>query len=515
MLMKNKRNQSLDGFLARRQRTMSEGTKQSSRAINSHARKVMKANAPAETIDKKLISLYPVNSIERLSPITVESNSETPKPRKKTKLTKLIRRFLLLALLIAISFGGYYALRMISASSKIFNGNIVDLFSKVELKKDENNRTNILIFGTSEDGDNGTHPGGHLTDSIMVASYNHETKAVSFVSLPRDLWVKLDEACSVGYYERINTVYMCGSDNGENESVGANALAKKVTEITGLAINYYVHVNFGAVEKLVDAVGGLQVMIESEDPRGIADEGFAYPNGLTPVLNGHEVLDLTRARNAYVGYGIPSNFEREKNQQRALQALFKKIMSSESLYNINRISAIMETLGDNLKTDITMSEVRSAIDLGKQIDLENGEKLGFQDSGNAVVKSANIGGRSVLVPVAGEFDYSGIRSFITKRLNSEPFVKEEAVIGVYNASGVEGLARLKAAEIEAKGFTVGEISNASDQTWPSDVVIYQLNPEKPETGKKLSAIYNQEVTESAPSFSYDLTMDFLVVFTAE
>ena len=308
---------------------------------------------------------------------------------------------------------------------------------------------------------------------------------------------------------------MCGSDNGKNESAGANALTTKVTEITGLAINYYVHVNFGAVEKLVDAVGGLQVMIESEDPRGIADEGFAYPNGLTPVLNGHEVLDLTRARNAYVGYGIPSNFEREKNQQRALQALFKKIMSSESLYNINRISAIMETLGDNLKTDITMSEVRSAIDLGKQIDLENGEKLGFQDSGNAVVKSANIGGRSVLVPVAGEFDYSGIRSFITKRLNSEPFVKEEAVIGVYNASGVEGLARLKAAEIEAKGFTVGEISNASDQTWPSDVVIYQLNPEKPETGKKLSAIYNQEITESAPSFSYDLTMDFLVVFTAE
>lgn len=514
MLMKNNRNQSLDGFFTRHHKTALGEAKKSDATINSNARNTKKSSESTE-INNKNRSSYLINSIDKLSPITVERDPDTPKPKKKSRLAKFIVRFLLLALLAAISLGGYYALRMISASGKIFNGNIVDLFSKAELKRDENNRTNILIFGTSEDGDNGTHPGGHLTDSIMVASYSHETKAVSFVSLPRDLWVKLDEACSVGYYERINTVYMCGSDNGENESVGANALAKKVTEITGLAINYYVHVNFGAVEKLVDAVGGLQVMIESDDPRGIADQGFAYPNGLTPVLNGHEVLDLTRARNAYVGYGIPSNFEREKNQQRALQALIKKIMSSESLYNINRISTILETLGDNLKTDITMSEVRSAIDLGKQIDLENGEKLGFQDSGNAVVKSANIGGRSVLVPVAGEFNYSGIRSFIAKELNSEAYVKEEAVVGVYNASGIEGLARLKATEIEQKGFTVGEISNAPEQVWPSDIVIYQLNPEKPETGKKLSTIYNQGITKSTPSFNYDLTMDYLIVFTAE
>ncbi len=73
-------------------------------------------------------------------------------------------------------------------------GNIFDLFTEnyVELKADENGRTNILAFGTSGynmagDEGNGTHDGAQLTDSIMAISLDQKTGDVAMLSLPRDL----------------------------------------------------------------------------------------------------------------------------------------------------------------------------------------------------------------------------------------------------------------------------------------------------------------------------------------
>lgn len=62
------------------------------------------------------------------------------------------------------------------------------------------------------------HPGAHLTDSIMMVSVDQKNKTAFLASVPRDLWVKYDEACTFGYEGKINTVYQCALDgNGSNE----------------------------------------------------------------------------------------------------------------------------------------------------------------------------------------------------------------------------------------------------------------------------------------------------------
>ena len=45
--------------------------------------------------------------------------------------------------------------------------------------------TNVLIAGIGGQG----HEGGNLTDSLMLASINPETKYVTLISIPRDLFV--------------------------------------------------------------------------------------------------------------------------------------------------------------------------------------------------------------------------------------------------------------------------------------------------------------------------------------
>src|SRR3990167_3518212 len=52
--------------------------------------------------------------------------------------------------------------------------------------RQDNNQVNILMMGIG----GGNHEGPTLTDSIILAHLNLTSKKVSFVPLPRDIWVE-------------------------------------------------------------------------------------------------------------------------------------------------------------------------------------------------------------------------------------------------------------------------------------------------------------------------------------
>src|SRR5690606_25089293 len=132
------------------------------------------------------------------------------------------------------------------------------------------------IFGTSEDSEGGNHPGAWLTDSIMVVSVDQNKKDAFTFNIPRDLWVQYDTTCLSGTEGRINALYACHSNDGQNGEAGTDALRKTLTEVTGMDIQYYAHVNYSVIRDAVNAVGGVEVVIESRDPRGILDRNFDW-----------------------------------------------------------------------------------------------------------------------------------------------------------------------------------------------------------------------------------------------
>lgn len=443
------------------------------------------------------------------------------KPHSKAR--RIITWAGILILVILLGVGGYVAWRAIVAGGNVLQGNIFDLAQTQPLKKDENGRSNFVIFGTAEDSEGGMHGGANLTDSIMVASIDQDKKDAYLLSLPRDLWVEYEQQCTVGDFGKLNAAYFCASNDGQDEAAGAEALQRKIGEITGLDIQYYIHLNFTAVTEAVDAVGGVTVTIESSDPRGILDRNFDwrcnytcfyvnYQNGEVVTLDGERALALARARNAAGGYGLPGgNFDREKNQQKIIRALLDKATSAGTLSNVGAVTGLIDALGNNLRTNINTNEVRTMMDVGSKIDPAGIVSLSLVNEELPLVTTDMISGQSIVRPIAGVFNYDEIKTYVDREVNANPITREAPQVSVLNGGRAAGVAGTEADRLEDEGYTITMVDNASDGTY-LPVEIYQVSTrELPASSLKLAQLYNVAIRTETPPFSVVGDADFVIV----
>lgn len=548
-MKKNRNSVSIDGFIypapAKQKRAETVKKVSSTQPVKQprlpkdlkKSQKGQVSSPPSESFSS-LIENEPLLKPARRIQLSGASSGSDKRPRlgdkKSHRWRRVVKWVVLGVILAALGYAGLYIYKIAQTSESVFLGGWGGLFSHKPLKEDAHGRTNILIFGTAEDSEGGNHGGAYLTDSIMIISINKETNDMAMVNLPRDLWIKHEKACSVGYQEKLNTVYFCGSDEGKNESNGAAVLMRKVNEIIGIDLHYYIHLNFGAVVGLVDAVGGVEVVIESPDRRGILDRNFdwrcnykcyyvKYANGPTGLMDGEHALALIRARNAQGGYGLPnSNYDREKNQQKVLNALIEKTMKAGTLANYKSVSKILDAVGDNLRTNISSDEVRSMVELAKKADFKEGRSISLVDKKQPLVKNNHIlrgeTSISIVQPVAGAFDYSQIQQYLKRELYYSELISEAAKVGVYNASSEPGGAKKLAERIKEVGIDVADVGNATTtkcgSSGPKSVEIYVLSSEKPKTLAKLKAELKANVSDCQPQFNYDRTLDFLVIINS-
>ena len=450
-----------------------------------------------------------------------QMSSRPTKPKKKTSKGKIVKRIVIILILAIIGVVGYLAVKAFLAGGKVFNGNPLDILTtKTRLSEDENGRTNILIFGTSGyTMEESAWDGAMLTDSIMVVSIDQDEHNAYMMSLPRDLYVQHTNCPSLGTtMGKLNEVFYCAYAPNQDEKAGAANLMAKAGEILGLDIQYYIHADWTALVQAVDAVGGVDVIIESTDPRGIYDSstGIKYANGEVAHLNGEKALALARARNHNYGdYGLAGgNYDREKNQQKILAALQQKAMSAGTLLNPVAVSNLIDSLGNNLITDFDTGHVQTLADIASNVQMDQIKQLPFvgrDDGGPDLIGSYAPNGTYLgEAPLAGVYDYSEIQSYIAQNMSSDPVVREGATIDVLNGSDQVGLAGEKAEELEEDNYTIGEIANAPANI-SDKVVIYQLNSDMPGTAAALKDKYGVEPIQGELA-GYYTTADFVVVF---
>ena len=371
--------------------------------------------------------------------IDVKSKKQTTKKSDKNKVP-LWAKIVMIALsviLVLIIVAMTLMYMLLSHSTAVFKGNPMDILISSELKKDENGQTNFLIFGTSEDAKG--HGGQELTDSILVASINQEHKTAKVFSVPRDLWVNYSVpgsepmSCTVGDRGKINATYLCALEEYKNSMSVSNAkdaaslyFAKKISEVTGLSMHYYVAVDWGAVKMIVDKIGGIDVDVYADDEDGIHDscQNIDLKKGMYYNMNGDLAMKLARARNAACAsgdYGLSrSNFDREINQQRIMNAIKNKVSSIGILMNPGQVMSIIDGLGDNIRTNIVMSEVRTLIDFGTK--LEGGiQPISTIDQ----FSTGRIGLSSVVIP-AGTSTYS--EDSLYNYTNFQKYLRSQIVV---------------------------------------------------------------------------------------
>ena len=382
----------------------------------------------AETISKKAEAELDVKAKK---PTTKKSD------KNKVPLWAKIVMIALSVILVLIITAITLMYMLLSHSTAVFKGNPMDILISSELKKDENGQTNFLIFGTSEDAKG--HGGQELTDSILVASINQEYKTAKVFSVPRDLWVNYSVAgsesmsCTVGDRGKINATYLCALEEYKNSMSVSNAkdaaslyFAKKISEVTGLSMHYYVAADWSAVKMIVDKIGGIDVDVYADDEDGIHDscQNIDLKKGMYYNMNGDLAMKLARARNAACkpgDYGLSrSNFDREINQQRIMNAIKNKVSSIGILMNPGKVMSIIDGLGDNLRTNIVMSEVRTLIDFGTK--LEGGiQPISTVDQ----FGTGRIGLSSVVIP-AGASTYS--EGSLYNYTNFQKYLRSQIVV---------------------------------------------------------------------------------------
>jgi|HigsolmetaAR202D_1030399.scaffolds.fasta_scaffold00804_19 cell envelope-related function transcriptional attenuator common domain len=194
---------------------------------------------------------------------------------------------------------------------------------------------NVLLLGSDERPDE-TEKG--RTDTVVIVHIDPKNERVALLSLPRDLIVSIP-----GYGQgRINSAYSYG---------GVPLVRSTVSNLLGIPIHYYASVNFDGFMAVVDAVDGIDVMVENElyDPQfPTMDYGYTVAHFLPGLqhMDGERALMYSRIRHP------DSDYNRIKRQQTVILALIDRLKEQNILQNLQSMMSISQSLKGYVQTDM-------------------------------------------------------------------------------------------------------------------------------------------------------------------
>lgn len=356
---------------------------------------------------------------------------------------------------------------IVKALSKIDVSSVLQI-AGADLKTDINGNTNFLLLGSGGEG----HDGGDLTDTIIVASYNHKSKLATMMSIPRDLFVKDKEVGS----SRINEVYFNANLYYEDPAKALEHFMEKVEEIMGEEIHYYAKVDFKGFKELIDAIGGIDVYVNESiyDPfypkeETILYETFSLQKGLQH-LDGDTALKYARSRKT------TSDYDRSDRQQKILYAIKDQVLKTNLIFNQNKIQEILDTLKANVKTNISVKEILTLGAIAKNISQEKLVHRLLHDDptrcgGFLYPPDRSLyGGAFVLIP-AGGWDF--LHLYTNLNFNYPEIARENTQIQVLNGTRGGGIAGSTKQILQRYCFDVNRFGNGRSKEITQTTYFYK------------------------------------------
>ena len=250
-------------------------------------------------------------------------------------------------------------------------------------KSDDATKANItkepFIIYISGSDSRGKLSNADRSDVNMLAVVNPNTNKILLVSVPRDYYVQLHG--TTGNKDKLTHAGIYGIDMSKNT----------MQDIFGVTINYTAKIGFTGVEKVVDALGGVDV---NSDTRFTAwtDRSCHFEKGIQHV-NGQCALAYARERYAYT----TGDRHRVKNQQEVLGAIIKKATQPQYLIHYTDILASLES---SFVTSLSYDEITSFAKL--QLNTMKGwqiESISVDGTG-AMLPTYSMGSQplSVMIP---------------------------------------------------------------------------------------------------------------------
>jgi LCP family protein required for cell wall assembly len=408
-----------------------------------------------------------------------------------------------------------------------------------ELKGEDDDRVNLLIMGIGGEG----HDGPQLTDTIIFASYRPSDEAIGLMSLPRDMSVPVP-----GYgYRKINHA----NAYGENEKTGNGP--KFASEVIGKVldeeIHYYLRIDFDGFAQFIDAIDGVDVYVEktftdsnypvdgrelaecwgldpenetdSEEDDEIAEtvasdtqtevvvdyscrfESVTFNEGWTH-MDGATALKFVRSRHGNNGEG--SDFARAARQQKIILAVKDKTLSTSTLLNPTRISRMLNTLQNNIATNMNVWEIARFAKKLNGVDISSVTNHVVDASPTSPLYATVLNGAYVLLPKND--DWTPLQNIADQIFTNDSqigLVFKEAKgtkpkfvrIEIQNGTGITGLALRTSQMLDGQGFDVVKVGNAASREYEHTVIYDLTNGKRADELKILRDFLRADVTLSA------------------
>lgn len=262
----------------------------------------------------------------------------------------------------------------------------------------------IALYGV--DSRDGNIRSGTNSDTIMVCSINNATKEIKLVSVYRDTYLDNTD----GNYRKATECYSVG---GAEQSV--NMLNKNLD----LDIEDFVTVDFAAVIKTVDLVGGVDLNITDQEMELI--NGYCVENkqvtgvDYTPLtasgdvhLSGIQALAYCRIR-----YTEGWDFKRTERQRTVLTQCFEKAKNQ----GVTTLASIVNTMLPYIYTSMSNTDILSLATSAGSFKLEEGNETGFPYE-TAFTTLSN--GADIVVPVTLADNVSKLHSFLYGQEGYQP-----------------------------------------------------------------------------------------------
>ena len=233
------------------------------------------------------------------------------------------------------------------------------------------------------------------SDTLILACVNHNEKTIKLVSIYRDTYLNINGPYDDYYFTKCNAAYNQG---------GAEQMLTMLNLNLDLDITEYVTVDFTAVAKVVDALGGIDVeltreevthlnnhLIETSKVCGVDYDPIEMPDQSvfdgaivqTFHLDGAKAVAYSRIRQT-----MGDDFRRTARQRNVINKIFEKAKSAD----LGTLDAIMNAVFPMVETNLSNAKILSMIQplLSYTITTEEGFPTRYES------------GAEIVEPVTGE-----------------------------------------------------------------------------------------------------------------
>lgn len=348
---------------------------------------------------------------------------------------------------------------------------------------------NILLLGIDERPGDDEPP---RSDTMIVVRVYPDTRKVTMMSIPRDLWVTIP-----GYQDdKINAAYPL-AELDESDS-GPGLVMETISYNFGIRLHYYMTIDFDGFREVVNTLGGVIIDVRSpikDDLYPTEDFGVTreyFPTGLQK-MDGETALRFARTRHG------DNDIARGDRQQQVLTAIREQATVGELF---TQATDLIRDFEDTVRTDLNFNQLLALANLGRSVETNEIVKVNLWEAGVLFEHTPEFEGDAFYMDADWSTVYDLMDTYFLSDTAGPPLPTPDPddmdasqgtiesgldlsiPVIIQNASGYAGVAPAAMAVMENAGFW--SVTRDGTEEYSDVTVIYDY-AESPATAQYIAA----------------------------